>query len=270
MLKIPTKNDNKNMKKPLRKKQEVERFKVVVGINSLGSSQYPSYSNHIQVFYRLGRSYPNIDFCLVNPNRMSIDRMRNLAAETALDIEAKYLLFLDDDVLVPQPFDFLKKFMDSDADIIAADVLIRGYPFNHMLFRWDKARRGLNQMKTLPKQRGLIDVDAVGFSLCAIKVDLLRKMPKPYFITGLTNTEDIYFCLNARKFHPETTIMADTSIICGHILWPEVIDSYNKKNYKTYFKKQFNPQEEKKSSGDRGLEYYNIVKAGFDNAKKKH
>jgi hypothetical protein len=235
---------------------------ITIGINSLVSTTHAAYSNHMQLFYRLGRAYPDFDFCFVNPPRMSIDRMRNLAADTALDNGSEYLLFIDDDVLIPYPFDFLRKLIACDAPIAAADVLIRGYPFNHMLFRYNKDKTGLNQMKNVPKKLGQIPVDAVGFSVCLIRVDLLRKMNKPYFITGINNTEDIYFCVNARDKFPNLRIIADTSIQCGHILWNEVIDAINKENYKNYFEAQF-PEVKKAENKDRGEAYYNLMRETF-------
>src|ERR1019366_8819973 len=127
------------------------RTRIVVGTNSLVSTVQPAYANHCQMWYRFGKHYPNVDFCFVNPPRMSIDRMRNLAAETALDIEASHLLFIDDDVLLPQPFDFLDKLLALDVDIAAADVLIRGYPFQHMIFKWNKEKTGLTVLGKIPR-----------------------------------------------------------------------------------------------------------------------
>lgn len=242
-------------------KQLQERQKIVIGVNSLVSTVHAAYSNHMQLFYRLGRSYPNIDFCFVNPPRMSIDRMRNLAAETALDIEASHLLFIDDDVLIPQPFDFLDKLLKLKVPIAAGNVLIRGYPFNYMFFHYTDNRQGLVQFKKLPKghKPGPLAVDAVGFSCCLIETDLLRKLPKPYFITGVSNTEDVYFCYNARLKYPDLPIVVDTSIECGHILWNEVIEPSNKKAYTEYFEKlNGKPMEDEK---DRGESYYKLVKA---------
>lgn len=246
---------------------------IVLGINSLTVSQYPAYSNHIQVMYRLGRQYTEYDFCLVNPPRMTIDRMRNMAAEVAMSVEAKYLCFIDDDVLLPmnqQPeasFSGLQKLIDLDADIAAGDVIIRGYPFNHMLFKYtDKTRTGLEQIKRLPRERGPMPVDAVGFSFALIKVDLLRELEPPYFITGVSNTEDIYFCVKARDKFPDCKIMADTSVVCGHILWPEIIDSFNKANYTKYWERQFGKPSKKKTD-DRGAEYLSKVKGVLRNEK---
>lgn len=232
-----------------------KKLKIVVGINSLTFAQQPAYSNHIQFFYRLGRSYPNIDFCLVNPPRMSIDRMRNMSAEVTLKGEFDYLLFIDDDVLVP--FEGLAKLLDMDCDIAAGNVMIRGYPFLHMLFE-DDGKKGLQAIAELPEPLGVIDVKAVGFSFCLIKRDILLDVPKPFFITGANNTEDIYFCMKAFQARPDVIIKADTSIVCGHILWPEIINEDNRENYKAYYDKQF-PGEIEALIFDRGNEYYNLV-----------
>ena len=225
--------ENRKMKKL------IPRTRIVVGVNSLTSTTQAAYSNHCQMWYRFGKHYPNIDFCFVNPPRMSIDRMRNLAAEVALDIEATYLLFIDDDVLLPLPFDFLDKLMKLNADIAAADVLIRGYPFPHMIFKWNKDKTGLTSLLKIPRKKGPLTCGAVGFSCCLIKTSLLKKLSKPYFITGVSNTEDIYFCVKAQEEVPNVTIVADTSITCGHILWSEIIDENNKKNYIKYWEAQF-------------------------------
>lgn len=243
--------------------QAETKQKIVVGINSLTVSQYPAYSNHIQLFYNLGKKYPNIDLCLVNPPRMSIDRMRNVSAEVAMEIGASHLLFIDDDVLLPSPFDFLNKLLNLNVDIAAADVLVRGYPFDHMLFRPVAGGRGLRLLKTVPKKKGpLRKLGAVGFSCALIKTSLLMKMQPPYFVTGVANTEDVYFCVEAQKHFPETTIAADTSITCGHILWPEVIDTHNKRNFKKYYEAQFgkpvNP------NNDRGRKYLAKAKAALN------
>lgn len=214
-------------------------MKIVVGINSLVSTTHAAYGNHIQLFYNLGKLYSDVTFILVNPPRMSIDRMRNMTAEIALQKEADYILFIDDDVIVPldNNCDFLRKMMAHSADAIAGDVLIRGYPFKHMVFKYDE-RKNLNALERLESDE-VTEVDAVGFSLCLIKVATLKKMEKPYFITGLHNTEDIFFCMNLKEEIQDAKILVDPSIKCGHILWDEVIYPDNLTNYKEYYEKQY-------------------------------
>lgn len=239
--------------------------KIVIGINSLVSTVHAAYSNHVQLFFKLGKHFgEEFDFVFVNPPRMSIDRMRNMAASAAIQADAKYLIFIDDDVLVP--FDFLSKLLrdveQEENDVVCGNVQIRGYPFDYMIFRWDEDRTGLFSLKELPKDEGsLIPVDAVGFSCVIIKVELLRKLSKPYFITTHNMTEDITFCLKAAEEFPETKFACDTSIVCGHILWSEMISEENRATYTEYFEKLY-PQVliKEDECSDRGMNYLESLK----------
>ena len=253
------------------------QLKIVVGTNSLTESQYPAYTNHVQFWYNLGKRYPHIKFILSNPARMSIDRMRNMTAEVALETEADGVLFLDDDVIVQN--DCLEKLLNCDADIAAGKVVIRGYPFDWMVFKTEKRGKhiGLFPQKELP-ETGIEPVDAVGFSLCYIKTSVFKTIPKPWFVTGVNNTEDIYFCILARQANPACKIVVDCSVRCGHILWPEIMDPTNRELYRDYYEK-LNPQvklenqrlEETKSGKkprDRSQEYLKEVKGVIERGKQ--
>jgi hypothetical protein len=242
-----------------------KRTKIIVGTNSLTDIQYPAYTNHCQFWFRLGRSYPTIDFIFSNPARMSIDRMRNMTAKVAIEVNADYILFLDDDVIVP-PNNGLKYLLECDAEVAAGRVCVRGYPFNYMAFeRRDEDTDGLYIMDKLP-EHGILDVGAVGFSFVLLKVEPLRRMTEPWFITGVNCTEDIYYCDKLHKLDKSYKVKINCDCNCGHILWPEVICEDNRIAYSEYFK-TINPQaaqqlankppdkSEVKSNGDRGIEY---------------
>lgn len=238
---------------------------VVVGKNSLTNAPYEVGTNHEQFWYRLGRQFKHINFLYVNPARMSIDRMRNLVGETALQYGADYLLFLDDDVLVQR--DGFERLLACKADIAAGKVVIRGYPFDWMVFQpKGKDKDGLYACKTLPDS-GIVPCAAVGFSFCLIKTSILKDIPKPWFVTGLHNTEDIYFCVKAKQANPKVKIVVDCSVQCGHILWPEVMDQRNREEYRKYYLKM-NPhlkaEEAKKKKADRGIDYLKEVKEMID------
>jgi len=214
--------------------------KIVIGINTLTEVEQSVYSNHCQFWYRLGRNTKH-DFILHHPRRMSIDRMRNITAKVALDAKADYLMFIDDDVLIP--LDTLDRLIAADVDIAAGWTIIRGYPYQNMFFRWvDELKTSLSQVKTEDftyDEKGNIPVDAVGFSCVLIKCDLLRKMSPPFFVTGPFNTEDIYFCVKARKEFPETTMIVDPRVETAHNLGAEYIEPKNVKLYKSYMEAQF-------------------------------
>lgn len=217
-----------------------KRLKILVGINTLTSISRPAYSNHCQFWYRLGRNFPDIDFILNNPERMSIDYMRNMSAKFALENDCDYLFFIDDDVLVP--FDALKLLLAANADIAAGWTLIRGYPYKNMFFRWkDGIRQDLEnhpyEIGDPLEDDGTLIVGAVGFSCCLIKMDLVRRVTQPYFITGPYNTEDIYFCCKAQKEFPDTRIVVVPQVLTTHMMGLEGISPLNRKAYTEYFEK---------------------------------
>lgn len=215
---------------PIKKKKK--RTRIVVGTNSLTEMQYPAYTNHCQFWFRLGRSYPEVDFIISNPARMSIDRMRNMTARVALEASADYILFLDDDVIV-NPNYGLKQLLDCKADVAAGKICVRGYPFDYMSFSRDK-EQGLVIDKELPRT-GIVNKEAVGFSFALLKVEPLSHLREPYFMTGPNFTEDVYYCIKLKQLNPDAKICINCECECGHILWPEVIHEANRDAYKKYF-----------------------------------
>lgn len=214
----------------------MSKLRVVLGINSLTESQWPAYNTQMQLMNRLGRSHPDMDLLFVNPSRTGIDSMRNTAATLCVKGKFDYVLFVDDDVLPPP--DTLARLIACDSDIAAGSVVIRGYPFDYMCFRYTEDKKNMRALAEYDKLSGPIQgMDAVGFSCCLIKRELIEKVEPPYFITGVNHTEDVYFCIKARKAFPHCTIVVDTQLVCGHILWPEVISSENRDLYKDYYEK---------------------------------
>jgi hypothetical protein len=205
-------------------------IKTLVCINTLTAVKSPAYANHIQFFFRLGRNFPDHQFALWTPNRMTIDTCRNMACKVALENEFDYVMMVDDDVLVP--FDAYGKMVAADKDIVAGWTIIRGYPYNNMHFIYNENKDLTYYNEHEPE--GMLDVDAVGCSLTLIKCELLKKINPPYFVTGTNNTEDIYFCCKARQAVPECTIAVDLSIKTGHILTDQIVTAGNKHIWKKH------------------------------------
>jgi hypothetical protein len=155
-----------------------------------------------------------------------------MTAKVALEVDADYILFLDDDVLVDPNYG-LKQLLECNADVAAGKICVRGYPFDYMSFQFNKKKQ-LKIDKELPRS-GIVDRDAVGFSFALLKVGLLKKVQEPYFITSAHSTEDVYYCVKARMADPKCTIRVNCGCECGHILWPEVMQEINRDAYKAYF-----------------------------------
>jgi len=199
---------------------------VLIGINNLTQVDQLAYANHMQFFFNLGKKNPDVKFILCNPRRMSIDRMRNFCAAMVLEHHIDELMFIDDDVLLPEDsYQQLAKYTDSgEADIIAGVTLIRGYPFHPMIFDFkDKENHYMDDYASKIEENGLVNCDAVGFSICLMKTEILRKVTPPYFITGEKHTEDIYFCQKVTRQVPGAKIRVNPKVETGHILGSDII-----------------------------------------------
>lgn len=244
-------------------------MKIMVGVNTLTQMDQLAYTNHCQFWYHLGKDFPNDTFCFSNPRRASIDRMRNQTVKVALENDFDYVLFIDDDVLIPP--DTLRRLLDCKADIAAGWTIIRGYPYNNMFFKFDVDGKDVIYYNDFVlNEQGLINCDAVGFSCVLLNCKLLKKVPPPYFVTGMFNTEDVYFCIKAKKYVPEVTIVVDPNVKTAHILGSEVIEPANREAYKLFFETMYpeacpkRPLLTEGEANDRGTEYLKYVKETID------
>lgn len=236
--------------------------RILIGINNLTQVGQPEYGNHIQLFYRLGRNMTEYDFILCNPRRMSIDRMRNFAAAAAMEAGCEFLVFIDDDVLVP--FDAIQRLVawaKEGFDVVAGVTHIRSYPFHPMIFDFsNKENHYVDDYATKAGSSGLLACDAVGFSLCLIRVELLKKMVPPFFVTGNTFTEDVFFCQRAKNQFPDVKIGVDTLIHTAHELSPSFITPANVEQYRL-FEETLDPSLVVKNKRDRAIDYFQNIGA---------
>lgn len=255
-------------------------MRVLVGVNTLTTLNQYVYANHCQMWYRLGKEYPETQFFFFSPPRMSIDRMRNTAAKVALEQECDYLMFVDDDVLVP--FRGFNRLIEANYDILAGIAVIRGYPYNLMAFKFDD-KMNLVHFNTFEKEdptKRVLDVDAVGFSCVLIKTKLLKEIRTPYFVSSVNSTEDIYFCMKAiDQFKRENLkIGIHRDVICGHLGDAKVYMPSNIEYHKALDEFE-NPAivemdntaeatEMRKRAADRGEEY--IKRLGIDKKLEKY
>lgn len=221
-------------------------MKTLVGVNTLENVSSFVYSSHCKLWLEMKKQYPEDEFLFFTPYRMSIDNMRNQAAKIALEHNCDYLMFIDDDVVV-RP-DTYKSLRGADKDIIMALTYVRGEPFHPMFFRDLKTEIDPNGKKRLNlgfhdeeyweiNEDGLIKTGAVGFSCVLIKVDLLKALSPPWFVTGPGHTEDVYFCIKCRsELEPEPTIYVDTKVPTGHMLMPEMVSRDNVERLRKYYK----------------------------------
>lgn len=147
-----------------------------------------------------------------------IDQIRNLIAEWGKRYD--YLFCVDSDIVLPP--DALAKLIAADKDVVSG-LYIQRKPGHHILEIYEDAPNGGTQNAKWEnlKGRGLVEIAGCGFGCVLVKGNVLRTMPYPHFVYksaldhAFTFSEDVYFCLEARKHGFK--IWADTSLLCEHI-----------------------------------------------------
>jgi hypothetical protein len=215
---------------------------AIIAICNLDVVSNKPYATHLQFAFNLAKDNPEFQFILFTPYRMSIANFRNMAAKAALETNADYLMFVDDDAVLinnEHLFKDLKDKIDEDENkhIIMPIVYIRGYPFAPMFFKWVtdtevlKEGRGLDHYHDFKDQKvgedGLLEVAAIGCHTCLIKTEVFRGITEPFFLTGLYNTEDVYFCMKCQDYIENIGIYVTTDITVSHLLDPLYVNEEN-------------------------------------------
>jgi hypothetical protein len=212
---------------------------AVIAICTLTSVQAKAYSTHLIFAYKLAKDNPDFSFLLLNPYRSSICNFRTMAAETALESDAEYLMFVDDDAVLesePSMFKALKDKIDDDENkhIVMPVVYVRGYPFEPMFFKWDttddvKKLDFYSDFREQPvDEKSLLEVAAIGCHTCLIKVEVFQGLEKPYFLTGMHSTEDVYFCMKCHDYIENVGIYVATDLDSSHLLDSLYINTKNR------------------------------------------
>ena len=169
----------------------------------------------------------NFDFLTCSTGRMLVTYARETMAEEAIKMGADFILFIDDDMLVPKDlFPHLIKHAN-DADIIAPLCFQRLPPYNPVLYSMSHTvdEKGTITVKTDCMKdytiNGLFYPDAVGFGVVLIKTEVLKKVAKPWFFSNTSLGEDIYFCLKAKQ--KGFKLLVDTRIKIGHMSSPHAV-----------------------------------------------
>jgi len=137
-------------------------------------------------------------------------------------------MFYDDDMVVHP--DIVERLLSRKKDVIMGLCYIRGYPFEPMMFRFNKDGNLIRYpLKEEDVEDGLIKVDAVGCAVTLINCEVFKKIPSPWFVTGKTHTEDIYFCMKGREYLENFEVYVDTTVESGHMLDKPVLNSFSKK-----------------------------------------
>jgi len=152
---------------------------------------------------------------------MPIDVARNVFVKNARQIKAKYILYMDSDV-IPARNDWIKLLMDAQEPIISGLYYSKkGYPGIWLKNKEDPPDKQTYSPITIARRgSSIIEVDAIGAGALLIEMrvfDIIDKVlgPQPYFVWQWPDpenimpgqkSEDFYFCDLAQR--------AGFSILC--------------------------------------------------------
>lgn len=166
-----------------------------------------------------------------------IAEAREELVQDAIDSNADYVLFLDDDTVFP--INAIESMFDYDLDFVSALNFAKKPPFMPTIFtsNFNRKENTINQRykHILDYPEALIEVEGVGLFCALIKVDAIKKIRKPYFASPELDLasnigEDISFC--RRFWEAGLKIYVDTTLKCGHIYKDKIVtekDFLNKK-----------------------------------------
>lgn len=205
--------------------------KVVFGIPTEGHTPPESFQTIRQMCFRHGflEAQGRFEFYDSTAGRMFTPMAREKIADTALAIDADYLFMIDDDMLAPK--DLFERLQARNVDVIAPLAFTRNAPYLPVMYQttkgWDpimKQEYVINDwVRNWPRQK-LVECDAVGFGAVLIKVSVLKKMKRPFFMCSSGTGEDIWFCHRAKE-EAGARIFMDTTVELGHISSPIIVDT---------------------------------------------
>lgn len=99
---------------------------------------------------------------------------RNLISEQALIHGAEWILYVDDDQILPP--DTLMRLLAHDRDIVSALYVKRQMPFEPLMYDREDERGFCFQRLLTPLSGGLVEVVATGAGCLLVKTRVLRKM----------------------------------------------------------------------------------------------
>ncbi len=153
-------------------------------------------------FYEMKKPKSHI---LITSYRTLIPLARNMIVKQVLEVNAQYVLFLDDDMIIPQ--DIFFRLASYKKDIVSGIAKRRIEPHTYTAFK---------NGKVVKANQGLKEVDRVGMFGILIKTEVFKKIKYPYFEANKDGGgEDISFCDKARKVGYK--IYCDTNLIVPHL-----------------------------------------------------
>lgn len=224
-----------------------KHVKVVIAVPNEGMTQYMAYDNRMLMMIHLGQLAERskhepvtkdgavFEFYHFTAGRLLTPAARESLTDHALASGMDYMLQIDDDMTTP--IDMFERLYENDVDVVAPLAFTRNPPHYAVIYECEdgidpitRNKYFINHYARNYPENQLVRCDAVGFGAALIKMDVIRRMQKPYFMSTCGTGEDILFCYNAQQ-QAGAKIYMDTRVKLGHIGAPLIIDEAYAKWY---------------------------------------
>lgn len=183
----------------------------------------------MRLAYHCGRRLPQYEFVLAIKTKSEQFRARNAIVEAARQVNADWLLMLDDDMVInpdittgpSDAYGFIERLIAHDKDICGALYYQRGGHCSAVLMAKIPDAKGYRFLRDDELTGGLQRVDVAGGGCLLIKMRVFDKLNHPYFAPEHEFGTDIQLCRQATAAGFE--VWADTSIELGHLKNERVI-----------------------------------------------
>ncbi len=187
---------------------EKKTLRFLVGIVT-GDTVFAEFA----LFLRMMKFPENSQVLFAMNKASGVDVARNMIVENAPS-DTDYILFLNDDVLVPA--DAVERLMARGKDIVSGLYFSTSPPFYPHIYKSDGKGRYDNVSDY--EKNSLVEVDAVRAGALLVKKKVFDKMGAPFFQHAVQKndlTEDFFFCRKAKE--AGFKVFCDTSLVCSHV-----------------------------------------------------
>lgn len=221
-------------------KSSEERKKVCIGIPCFQGVTFEVLDDYMRFAFHLGRRNQQYDFFLAIKGKSEQFRARNAIVESAIAVNADYLLMLDDDHVVDverhltanDSYEFLNKLIthleeDPKKGIVGALYFQRGASCDPVIMFKNSPGYTFYTMNDV--SRRLQKVDVTGGGCMCINMKVFDKINSPWFQPELGQGTDIQLCEKVANAGWE--IWCDTSIELGHIMTDRMVVTSKNANH---------------------------------------
>ncbi|MDE2015959.1 MAG: hypothetical protein KGJ89_05035 [Patescibacteria group bacterium] len=204
-----------------------DKIKIFIAEPTQGLINYVPHDNRKDFFLHIARleAVTNFKFFSGTVGRLTANYAREIIAERCLEAGMDYILWIDDDMLIP--FDLFERLYRHNVDMVMPLTFMRVPPYtpvmwNEIVDNTDPVNPGINFQPILEYEKDiLLPAGEIGFGVVLQKVAILKNIPKPWFFNNTSIGEDIWFCFKAKQNGFKCFV--DTSFAVGHLGVPPII-----------------------------------------------